>query len=549
MTAPAYTPYIWPMLVSPALLLVLAVYAWRHRAAPAARPFAVQVLSILLWALGATAELVAVEPATKVRWHMLQGVWLLPAVTAALWFALEYANLGRWLNRRALALLATPPVLAAVLILTNSSHHMVCAGDSLEVPPGCMLGPLGRVLMAYGLSLAVASSLVFLWLLVRSPLHRWPAALCLGGHVAVRVGFLVDTAHANPFAPMDAAILGSTFSAVMYALALVRFRMFELIPVARGTVFEQMREGVLVLDRMQRVVDLNPAARSILWPLAERARGRSAHDLLPSLGEASASPAEPQAPTEITLGEPGAARHYELRLSLLEHRGGYLLGYLAVLHDVTEQREAQARLVEHQRGLATLQERDRVARELHDSLGQVLGYAKMQAQAARERLARQELREADEHLAQLVAVAQDAHADVREYILGARSESAAGTDFLGSLQDYLSRFHANYGIAATLDASPELAGRVLEPMVGTQLLRMIQETLTNVRKHARARGVRIGLSLIDGKAEAVVQDDGEGFDPARLGTGSEHLGLLCASGPRGGWYVRWISRRAKAHGW
>jgi signal transduction histidine kinase len=224
----------------------------------------------------------------------------------------------------------------------------------------------------------------------------------------------------------------------------------------------------------------------------------------------------PEPPREITLGEGSGARQYELRLSMLEHRGGFLLGCLVVLHDVTEGREAQARLIEHQRALATLQERDRVARELHDSLGQVLGYAKMQAQAARERLARGEWREADEHLVQLAAVAQDAHADVREYILGARTAASAEGEFLPSLEDYLRRFQANYGICTSLEAPPDLVGRALEPMVGTQLLRIIQETLTNVRKHARARSVRIGLSVSDGKAEAVVQDDGDGFDASRL---------------------------------
>jgi signal transduction histidine kinase len=250
---------------------------------------------------------------------------------------------------------------------------------------------------------------------------------------------------------------------------------------------------------------------------AERARGRVAQQLLPSLPDLGARPSEPKAPLELTLAESGGARHYELRLSMLEHRGGFLLGYLVVLRDVTDQREAQARTVEHQRALATLQERERVARELHDSLGQVLGYAKMQAQAARERLARREWRQADEHLDQLVSVAQDAHADVREYILGARAGSFPGSAFLPSLEDYLRRFRANYGIAATIEASPRLAGRVLEPMVGAQLLRIIQEALTNVRKHARAHAVHVGLSVTDGQAEAVVQDDGEGFDPERLG--------------------------------
>ena len=437
-------------------------------------------------------------------------------MTAALWFALEYAGLGHWLTRLTATLLAVPPVVALGLTLSPSGPELLCGAFSFQGEPRCLTAPVGRALVAYGFALAVASSAVFLWLFVRSPLHRWPAALCLCGHLAVRAGFLVDTAGANPFAPMDATILGSVFAAATYATALFGFQMFELIPVARGTVFEQMQEGILVLDRGQRVVDLNPAATRILGTPAEGARGRAAPDLLPSLAETGEWPTDAGvARSEVTLTPRGTARRYALELSALRHRGGFRLGYLAVLHDVTEQREAQARVLEHQRALATLQERDRVARELHDSLGQVLGYAKMQAQAARDRVARGEWRQADEHLAQLAAVAQDAHADVREYILGARAGGAPGAEFLSSLEDYLRRFRANYGIAATLETSPELAGRVLEPMVGAQLLRILQEALTNVRKHARARSVRIGLSVSDGEAEAVVQDDGQGFEAAR----------------------------------
>lgn len=512
----AYTPYIWPMLASPVLLLLLAAYAWRHRSAPGARPFALQVLSVALWAVGSTLAHAAVDPATKVRWLLFQGVWLLPAVTAALWFALEYAGLGHWLTRRAAWLLAVPPAAVLALTLAPSGPERLCSAFWFQGEIDCVTAPVGRALVAYGFVLAVASSAVFLWLFVRSPLHRWPAAFCLCGHVAIRLGFVLDTAGANPFAPLDATLLGSVFTAAMYAAALFGFQMFELIPVARGTVFEQMPEGVLVLDRSRRVVDLNPAATRILGTLAEEARGRAAPDLLPSLADAAAWPRDADvAQSEVVLAPGERPRRYALELSALRHKGGFRLGYLAVLHDVTGQREAQARVLEQQRALATLRERDRVARELHDSLGQVLGFAKMQAQAARERLARQEWRQADEHLAQLVAVAQDAHADVREYILGARAGGTADADFLPSLEDYLRRFRANYGIDATLEASPEVAGRVLEPMVGAQLLRILQEALTNVRKHARAGAVRIALSVSDGRAQAAVEDDGDGFDAAR----------------------------------
>jgi hypothetical protein len=79
----------------------------------------------------------------------------------------------------------------------------------------------------------------------------------------------------------------------------------------------------------------------------------------------------------------------------LTDRRGSQLGRVIVLYDITEVKRARERFLEQQRALATLQERERVARELHDSLGQVLGYVKMQAQAARGLLAQNESAEAD----------------------------------------------------------------------------------------------------------------------------------------------------------
>ena len=76
-----------------------------------------------------------------------------------------------------------------------------------------------------------------------------------------------------------------------------------------------------------------------------------------------------------------------------------------LLRDVTAQKQAQAQILEQQCALATLSEREHLARELHDDLGQALGYIKMQAQAARDRLAQGQATAADLNLAQLAPAA------------------------------------------------------------------------------------------------------------------------------------------------
>jgi PAS domain S-box-containing protein len=514
-----YTPYIWPMLASAMFVMALGVYAWRRRSVPGALPFVLVLLFRLLWAVGAALELAAVDVPTQIFWVKFQSVWQLPAITAELCFALDYANLRRWLTRRTLTLLAIPPLLVLLLALTNDTHHWIWQGFSFEGYVRPARGSANWILTGYGYLLALMDLGVFAWLFIRSPLHRWPVVLCVGGQFIVHVASMLDAAKVNLVAPMDPAVLAEMFTAAMYALALFRFRMFDPIPVARETVIEQMREGMLVLDNQQRIVDLNSSAEKILGLPAARVKGQPVAQVLPACSDLSARLDDPRmAQSEISMGIGHAVRSYALHFSPLRHRRGFPLGHLLLLYDVTEQKWVQAQLVEQQRALATLQERDQVARELHDSLGQVLGYVKMQAQAAREQLARAQFSEADGYLAQLVAVAQDAHADVREYILGSRVGLMADAGFFPALKQYVRQFGEIYGITAELSLPPELADGAFEPMVEAQLLRIIQEALTNVRKHTQARGVRVSLSVCDTRAEAIVQDDGAGFDPALLET-------------------------------
>jgi len=159
----------------------------------------------------------------------------------------------------------------------------------------------------------------------------------------------------------------------------------------------------------------------------------------------------------------------------------------------------------------------------------VLGYIKMQTQTAREHLARDQNNVADADLAQLSAVVQDLHSDVREYILGARLGNSLEPGFIPALQQYLRRFGDSYALQTELISPPELAEGTFEPTVEVQLLRLIQEALTNARKHAHASLVQVSIGLLDGRAQITVQDNGVGFDPAVLGTGEGQrfgLGLM-----------------------
>jgi len=216
-------------------------------------------------------------------------------------------------------------------------------------------------------------------------------------------------------------------------------------------------------------------------------------------------------PGELVVGENGGARVFELAYSYLQDSRGKHNGMSVLCHNVTERKRAQAQLLEQQRALAISEERERLARELHDSLGQVLGYINVQAQAVREQIIQGQAETAATGLERLSRIAQDTHNDVREYIQSVRGIASAEQDFMTAVQNYLKRYNQNYGIKTELRVSENAVMRRLEPGAGRQLLRIIQEALANVRKHACADAVKITCVEKQDAVEISIEDNGIGF--------------------------------------
>lgn len=184
----------------------------------------------------------------------------------------------------------------------------------------------------------------------------------------------------------------------------------------------------------------------------------------------------------------------------------------ARLHEEIEQREAaQAQLLVQQRTLAAIEERERLGRDLHDGLGQMMGYINVQSQAVQALLAEGQAVAAQANLQQMAQAAQDAHADIRSYILGLRQPAAAPGDLRQILAAYLRQFTESHGIQATLSYPADPPCAPFAPAVEEQVLRIVQEALTNVRKHAAATRVEVLFSFTNDQAQIIISDDGVGF--------------------------------------
>ncbi len=171
-------------------------------------------------------------------------------------------------------------------------------------------------------------------------------------------------------------------------------------------------------------------------------------------------------------------------------------------------------------------ERKRVARELHDDLGQALGALALQAEAT-EKLITSDPERAIYQLNLIRELITETTERMYELILALRPSTLDDLGLVVALQSHADRFLSGSGIAFELNADG-LSDR-LTPELETALYRIYQEALNNVRRHSGANRVSITLTMNHGFLESEIQDDGRGFDPQVLdsnGDSPHGLGLL-----------------------
>jgi signal transduction histidine kinase/DNA-binding NarL/FixJ family response regulator len=210
--------------------------------------------------------------------------------------------------------------------------------------------------------------------------------------------------------------------------------------------------------------------------------------------------------------------------------------------EMAAREQAQAQILEQQRALAVLDERARLSRELHDGLGQVLGYINVQTQAVQTLLDKEQIDPARLNLQQLTQASYEAQADLRRHLLGLRAQGEGVPDkaalpaapsppetFFDTLSAYLAQFQTRYGLAVHLWPREMPPGLLLPANVAEQVTRIIQEALTNAAKHAQATRIDVNFQAADDQVQITITDDGVGFalpDGAKPETTpSGHYGL------------------------
>jgi PAS domain S-box-containing protein len=338
------------LVLSLAVAVALLAFAIRQRPRPGATAFAVYAVGNGLWVGAALGGALTDSLAATMLWTRIEYVGITTVPPAFLLLAARYTGNEDLLTRGRIAALFAVSATAMLAMWTTHLHWLFYTDVHLD---GSTLsgidaghGPLYFAWVAYGYALVVGGiALLVQMLWRRQELYRNQAAATIVAAIAPLVSnvlYQFDVT-ASDLTPVAFAVTG-----VALGWSLYRFEFMDVTPVARKRIVEDIRDGVLVLDDSERIVDANPAARRLLGvPDADTLVGGRAADALHAPFDAlhDAFDGVVQGSETLTFDTGHGRRFVEVDVRPYEGADGRTRGRLFYLHDVTdrERRERELR--------------------------------------------------------------------------------------------------------------------------------------------------------------------------------------------------------------
>lgn len=364
--------------VSSALTLIAAFIAW-NRKVPGSFALSLLLFSMSIWSGFYALSWLPVPLLVKTLFLNLMYLGILAVPTLFLIFALSFSGREDWLSTRNLLVLGVEPVLTLLFVWTNSLHHLVFTSISMVEQDGFSYLELGRgpwygVNLVYSYVVILSALLVLVDGMLRSsPLLKNQYRIVLLAALAPW-GMSMYYEYMLKASQLDLAPITFGLSGVFFTYSVLRNRFLEVIPVARSRIIESMSDGILVLDRQNRVVDFNPVMQEFLARKPDCLLGKPAEEVMaPWLEKAGPVLTGEMPHAELRISKSPLC-YVDLRITPLYDHHQRLHGRLLVFHDVTsrktvekELRYANERLQSQLIEIGTLQSKLR-SQAIHDPL-------------------------------------------------------------------------------------------------------------------------------------------------------------------------------------
>jgi len=326
------------LLLSATLSTFLFIFALNKRPMPGAIALTLFGASQVWWSLTYAIYWLQLKGEPNLFWLDMTyfGVVTSPAIFFA--FTVIFTQRATWLFPRHAFLLAIMPTLTMLILFTDPWHGLFYGGARSATSSLIYSGGIWFWINAIYSYLLIIVSLYFLAIayLQADPLKKKQIGILFLGGLCPVLGTLVSFFKINPIPNLDLTPILFTLTCLIYSYGFFWYRLLDILPIARNKVVENMTEGLLVLEKGNRILDINRSARELLNLPHLEARGQDASLILPFWDHISKAMGNAQQEKIIQKIHTVPDRFIELQITPLYEKETDLIGNVIVIRDQTE---------------------------------------------------------------------------------------------------------------------------------------------------------------------------------------------------------------------
>ncbi len=342
--------YTLPLFGAAAFSAVLAYMAWQRRPGVGTITFALYMVASGLWCFAYGMEILAEEPAVMLFWAKVQYLGISTVATFCLIFCLQYAR--RWRPPTYFySLLFIIPVFTIIIAWLEPRTGLLWQEISVDSSgPFSVLtftyGPVFWLIIIYSYVALLASTFILIDLARRVPdLYKKQIQLLVLATLFPWLGNIFYILGISLISNLDLTPFGFALTGFVMGWSLNRVQLLDITPVARNQILEQMAGGILVLNRTERIIDINDSAAALLNISASTALGQNTVTLFTgSLAHLQNYQQFDYTHGEINLSRPDKPCYVDLHVTPLYDHREYLIGRTLVFHEITERKLAEIAL-------------------------------------------------------------------------------------------------------------------------------------------------------------------------------------------------------------
>lgn len=342
-----FTTYSLIFLGTSLVAFFSAFLAWQRRMVRGAREMVWLTLLSGFWAFSAMFESAAVTTEHKVLWSQIGYIGAVTTPVLYLWFVMRFTGQQQWMKTKVLVLLFFVPVITWLAALTNESHGWIWSGFSPVSPDTNLMvyyhGPGFYILyFIYSyLLLILATALLVRFIRNQTRIYRLQGLVIFLAGLCPWIASILYLSNGNPVPGLDIVPLSIVLSCVLFLHGMLYRRFLDLVPVARKTLMETLSDGILALDRLNRIQDLNRAALNLLELPDKSVIGKDITQVVdtnnPMISAILKGTGE-----EVSRGTGRNIHHYRVISKEIENPHG---SRLLVIRDITLQRQTEAEIL------------------------------------------------------------------------------------------------------------------------------------------------------------------------------------------------------------